>query len=350
MVRTKSSICSSASAGGLTITSTPSPSTLRSKSVTRAATSISASAPRSRPVISQSIHTSRSFTPAPYPCHVQPAALRHVSGSPPSLRGVSVGEGLVRPRRAPGGRRRVGRRRALKLPDPAASVRAVRAYELLPEAVVPVGRPRPARPRGRRRGVPGPRPARAARRGLRAAAGRVRRRHRLGLGARPADRVRLLRRRRPDPDAAAKYPWEIARDVGLLALGVWLVVRPADAARARLRLVPHRHRPRRPRPSRRRKPRWRRRRPRTGPPREGRDAAERDARRDRTERARAQAEERRKAAAQVAADPRRSGRRRARAARRRLLPASPAWAPTSRPPPPAGAAHTACASARPTRR
>ena len=28
------------------------------------------------------------------------------------------------------------------------------------------------------------------------------------------------------PDAAAKYPGEIARDVGLLALSVWLVVRP----------------------------------------------------------------------------------------------------------------------------
>ena len=42
--------------------STPSPSTLRSKSVTRAATSINASATRSSPVISQSIQTSRSFT------------------------------------------------------------------------------------------------------------------------------------------------------------------------------------------------------------------------------------------------------------------------------------------------
>ena len=28
------------------------------------------------------------------------------------------------------------------------------------------------------------------------------------------------------PDAAAKYPGEIARDVGLLALSAWLVVRP----------------------------------------------------------------------------------------------------------------------------
>ena len=44
MSRTKSSICSSASAGGLMTRSMPSPSTLRSKSVTSAATSIRASA------------------------------------------------------------------------------------------------------------------------------------------------------------------------------------------------------------------------------------------------------------------------------------------------------------------
>ena len=62
MLRTKSIIWSSASCDGLMITSMPSPSTLSSKSVTRAATSISASAPRSRPVISQSIHTSLSLT------------------------------------------------------------------------------------------------------------------------------------------------------------------------------------------------------------------------------------------------------------------------------------------------
>ena len=29
-----------------------------------------------------------------------------------------------------------------------------------------------------------------------------------------------------DADATSKYPWEIARDVGLLALSAWLVVRP----------------------------------------------------------------------------------------------------------------------------
>jgi hypothetical protein len=30
----------------------------------------------------------------------------------------------------------------------------------------------------------------------------------------------------PAEDAAAKYPWEIARDIGLLLLSGWLVVRP----------------------------------------------------------------------------------------------------------------------------
>ena len=62
--------------------------------------------------------------------------------------------------------------------------------------------------------------------GLGAAPGGVHRRHRLGLGARDLDRLRLLRRRRLDPNAIDEYPWEIARDVGLLLLSLWLVVRP----------------------------------------------------------------------------------------------------------------------------
>ena len=57
MSRTTSGMWSSASCGGLMTTSTPSPSTLSSESVTSAATSTSASWPRSRPVISQSIQT-----------------------------------------------------------------------------------------------------------------------------------------------------------------------------------------------------------------------------------------------------------------------------------------------------
>ena len=68
MLRTKSTIWSSDSCDGLMITSMPSPRTLSSKSVTSAATSISASAPRSRPVISQSIHTSLSLTSG-HPTH-----------------------------------------------------------------------------------------------------------------------------------------------------------------------------------------------------------------------------------------------------------------------------------------
>lgn len=32
-----------------------------------------------------------------------------------------------------------------------------------------------------------------------------------------------------DPDAISKYPWEIARDVGLTALSLWLVWRPRTA-------------------------------------------------------------------------------------------------------------------------
>jgi uncharacterized membrane protein YphA (DoxX/SURF4 family) len=34
----------------------------------------------------------------------------------------------------------------------------------------------------------------------------------------------------PDPDAFAKYPWEIARDVGLMALSLFLVWRPHTPA------------------------------------------------------------------------------------------------------------------------
>src|SRR5450759_1531331 len=58
--RTNSTIWSSAACGGVITTSTPSPRTLSSESVTTAATSIRASAVRSRPFISQSIQTIRS--------------------------------------------------------------------------------------------------------------------------------------------------------------------------------------------------------------------------------------------------------------------------------------------------
>lgn len=116
---------------------------------------------------------------------------------------------------------------AIKLPDPAASVRAVRAYELLPESIVPaVGYTLPAvevvigvllivgfltRPAAAVSavlfvlfiiGI-----ASAWARGLQIDCGCF------GGGGYAAD-------------ATEKYPWEIARDVGLLALSGWLMVFP----------------------------------------------------------------------------------------------------------------------------
>ncbi len=131
MLRTKSIICSSAAAGGLMTMSTPSPSTLSSESVTSAATSTRASASRSRPVISQSIHTRRSFTPAPY------GQGRRVPSSD-----VREWAGLV-------ARLVVGVvwvwAGAAKVLDPLGSIEAVRAYELLPASLVePVGYALPA--------------------------------------------------------------------------------------------------------------------------------------------------------------------------------------------------------------
>jgi uncharacterized membrane protein YphA (DoxX/SURF4 family) len=117
---------------------------------------------------------------------------------------------------------------ALKLPYPADSVRAVRAYDLLPEAVVPtVGHLLPVVEivvglclvlgvlvRGASLvsailfvafivGI-----SSAWARGLSIECGCF------GGGG-------------EIPDAAAKYPGEIARDVGLMALSLWLVVRPS---------------------------------------------------------------------------------------------------------------------------
>ena len=118
---------------------------------------------------------------------------------------------------------------ALKLPDPAASVRAVRAYDLLPESVVPtVGHLLPV---------------------VEVVVGLM---LVVGLLTRPMAVVSALlmvafivgiasawARGMSidcgcfggggfDADARDKYPWEIARDVGLLALSGWLVVRPTS--------------------------------------------------------------------------------------------------------------------------
>ena len=116
---------------------------------------------------------------------------------------------------------------ALKLPHPADSVRAVRAYDLLPEAVVPaVGHLLPV---------------------LEVVIGLC---LVVGVLVRGTSVVSALlfvafiigiasawaRGLSIDcgcfggggyiPDASAKYPGEIARDVGLLVLSLWLVVRP----------------------------------------------------------------------------------------------------------------------------
>ena len=116
---------------------------------------------------------------------------------------------------------------ALKLPDPAASVRAVRAYDLLPEAIVPtVGHLLPVLEivvglclvLGLLTRVSAAISAllflafivgiaSAWARGLQIECGCF------GGGGTSAD-------------AADEYPWEIARDVGLLLLSLWLVWKP----------------------------------------------------------------------------------------------------------------------------
>ena len=130
---------------------------------------------------------------------------------------------------------------ALKLPDPSENVRVVRAYQLLPENIVPtVGHGLPVlemlvggclvlglltRPAAVLSvmlliafvvGI-----ASAWARGLSIECGCF------GGGAGPAD------------NAQAAYPWEIARDVGLLLLSAWLVWRPRTSWAVDNRLLPH---------------------------------------------------------------------------------------------------------------
>ena len=128
----------------------------------------------------------------------------------------------------------------LKLPDPNENVRAVRAYDLLPESVVPVvGHALPILEilvgvclllglLTRVAAVVSAVLLVAFLVGIASAWGR-------GLsiecgcfggGAGPA------------ANAAAKYPWEIARDVGLLALSAWLVQRPRTPWATDNRLLP----------------------------------------------------------------------------------------------------------------
>ena len=128
----------------------------------------------------------------------------------------------------------------LKLPDPNDNVRAVRAYDLLPESVVPVvGHALPILEilvglcllLGLLTRVAAVVSAlllvafvvgiaSAWSRGLSIECGCF------GGGAGPA------------ANAQAKYPWEIARDLGLLALSAWLVVRPRTPWAVDNRLLP----------------------------------------------------------------------------------------------------------------
>lgn len=118
---------------------------------------------------------------------------------------------------------------ALKLPDPAGSVRAVRAYELLPEAVVStVGYLLPVV-----EVVVGAclvlglltRPAAAVSAVLFAA-------FVVGIASAWARGLEIdcgcFGGGGPEAGASSEYPWEIARDLGLLALSGWLVVRPGS--------------------------------------------------------------------------------------------------------------------------
>lgn len=114
-----------------------------------------------------------------------------------------------------------------KLPDPAGSVRAVRAYELLPEAIVPfVGHALPAVELAV---------------GVALIAGALTRVAGLlssllfvafiiGIASAWARGLQIdcgcFGGGGFDPNATDKYPWEIARDVGLLALSAWLVWHP----------------------------------------------------------------------------------------------------------------------------
>jgi uncharacterized membrane protein YphA (DoxX/SURF4 family) len=128
----------------------------------------------------------------------------------------------------------------LKIPDPTENVRAVRAYQLLPESVVPVlGHLLPVLEilvgvclvlglLTRLRGVVSAillvafivGISSAWARGLEIECGCF------GGGGGPAE------------GASAKYPWEIARDLGLLFLSAWLIWRPRTPFSLDNRLLP----------------------------------------------------------------------------------------------------------------
>lgn len=116
---------------------------------------------------------------------------------------------------------------AIKLPDPAASVRAVRAYRLLPEAVVPViGH-----------GLPiveiivgGCLVLGLLTRVMAAVSAVLMLAFVIGISSAWARGMSIdcgcFGGGGTIADAQAKYPWEIARDLGLMLASLWLVYRP----------------------------------------------------------------------------------------------------------------------------
>jgi len=128
----------------------------------------------------------------------------------------------------------------LKVPDPAESVRAVRAYQLLPEAVVPV--------------VGHALPGLEILVGVCLIAGVLVRANALlsvvllvafviGISSAWARGLSIEcgcfgGGGGPAIDAEDKYPWELARDFGLLVLSAWLVYRPRTPWAVDNRLFP----------------------------------------------------------------------------------------------------------------
>ncbi|MDH6191271.1 hypothetical protein M2168_004303 [Streptomyces sp. CZ24] len=106
ILRTTSGMVSSASSGGRITMSTPSPSTFSSESVTSAATSMSASSASESPVISQSIHTMRSFIRLSLgPVRENPSG-PYGSGTHPEVRAGPARAGAALSQMPPSGRSR----------------------------------------------------------------------------------------------------------------------------------------------------------------------------------------------------------------------------------------------------
>lgn len=128
----------------------------------------------------------------------------------------------------------------LKLPDPTENVRAVRAYQLLPESVVPtVGL-----------GLPileilvgGCLVLGLLTRGFAVLSALMLVAFMVGISSAWARGLEIEcgcfgGGAGPVPDASAKYPWEIARDLALLLLSGYLVWRPRTHLSADGRLLP----------------------------------------------------------------------------------------------------------------